>query len=111
MANQTLDRVTFRTSRLMDFCSEKELIAQTGHDTQDWPLVALKELMDNSLDPCEEGRVAPVINVTVNEHGITVQDNGPGLPKRLSRPSWIIVSGYLPEKPMCHPPEAHRATL
>jgi hypothetical protein len=27
-----LKRTTFRTSRLLDFCSKKELIAQTGHD-------------------------------------------------------------------------------
>ena len=40
-------RTTFQTSRLLDFCSEKELTAQTGHDPNDWPLVILKELMDN----------------------------------------------------------------
>ena len=27
----TLERTTLRTSRLLDFCSRKELIAQTGH--------------------------------------------------------------------------------
>jgi hypothetical protein len=26
-----LERTAFRTSRLLDFCSRKELIAQTGH--------------------------------------------------------------------------------
>ena len=26
-----LNRTTLRTSRLLDFCSRKELIAQTGH--------------------------------------------------------------------------------
>jgi DNA topoisomerase VI subunit B len=81
VANQTLDRVTFRTSRLLDFCSEKELIAQTGHNKNDWPLVVLKELMDNALDACEEARIPPVISVTVNSQGITVSDNGPGLPE------------------------------
>ena len=30
---QKLERTTLRTSRLLDFCSEKELIAQTGHQT------------------------------------------------------------------------------
>ncbi len=34
-----LDRTTLRTSRLMDFCSRKELIAQTGHQPDAWPLV------------------------------------------------------------------------
>ena len=71
---------TFKTSRLLDFASEKELIAQTGHRTCDWPLVILKELTDNAIDACEEAGVTPEITVTVDESGITVADNGPGLP-------------------------------
>lgn len=85
MTNPTLDRITFRTSRLMDFCSEKELIAQTGHDKPDWPLVALKELVDNALDACEEARIPPMIKVAVDHQGITVADNGPGLPEETIR--------------------------
>ncbi len=42
-----LQRTTFTTSRLMEFCSEKELVNQTGHSTECWPLVVLKELADN----------------------------------------------------------------
>ena len=41
--DQRLVRETFRTSRLLDFCSEKELQAQTGHEMADWPLVIVKE--------------------------------------------------------------------
>ncbi len=63
---QKLERTTLRTSRLLDFCSEKELIAQTGHQTDAWPLVVLKELVDNALDACEEAEVAPVIEVVVD---------------------------------------------
>lgn len=76
----TLQRTTLRTSRLLDFASEKELIAQTGHRPEQWPLVILKELVDNALDACEEAGAAPVIEVKVNDSGITVTDNGPGLP-------------------------------
>jgi DNA topoisomerase VI subunit B len=76
-----LRRTTFNTSRLLDFCSEKELVAQTGHQKADWPLVVLKELMDNALDACEEEGIAPEISVTVDSQGITVADNGPGLPE------------------------------
>jgi hypothetical protein len=65
---------------MMDFCSEKELVAQTGHESADWPLVVLKELVDNALDACEESRVAPVVDVRVGDDGITVTDNGPGIP-------------------------------
>jgi DNA topoisomerase VI subunit B len=75
----TLQRTTLRTSRLLDFCSRKELIAQTGHQPEDWPLVVLKELVDNGLDACEEAGIAPEITVCVDENGITVSDNGPGL--------------------------------
>ena len=77
-----LARTTFETSRLLDFCREKELTAQTGHDPDEWPLVILKELMDNALDACEEASVAPDIHVTVASDGISVTDNGPGMPAK-----------------------------
>jgi hypothetical protein len=76
-----LNRTTFRTSREMDFFSEKELVAQTGHHRQDWPLVIVKELFDNCLDACEEADVPPVLDVAADATGITVRDNGPGLPE------------------------------
>jgi len=78
--SDVLNRTTFRTSRLLDFCSKKELTAQTGHGVKDWPVVAVKELIDNALDACEEAGIAPVIDVVVDEAGITVRDNGPGIP-------------------------------
>ena len=31
-----LERTMFRTSRLLDFCSRKELVAQTGHQVASW---------------------------------------------------------------------------
>ncbi len=76
-----LERTTLRTSRLLDFCSEKELVAQTGHAVHDWPLVVLKELIDTALDACEEAEAAPEIAVKVDDGGITVTDNGPGIPE------------------------------
>ena len=50
----TLQRATFRTSRLLDFASEKELTAQVGHSRDAWPVVIAKELLDNSIDAAEE---------------------------------------------------------
>lgn len=76
----TLQRATLRTSRLLDFASEKELIAQTGHKREEWPTVILKELADNSIDACEEAGIAPTIGITVDASGIAIGDNGPGLP-------------------------------
>jgi DNA topoisomerase VI subunit B len=81
-----LERTTFSRSRLLDFCSEKELVAQAGHPKSEWPLVILKEVLDNSLDACEEAGIAPEISVNVNvgpEGGpseIVLADNGPGIP-------------------------------
>src|SRR5262245_25837042 len=68
-----LQRIPFRTSRLLDFFSEKELVAQTGHEKADWPLVALKELVDNALDACEEAGIAPDIRVAVHETFVLVK--------------------------------------
>ena len=48
-ATPTFEREPFTTSRLLDFCSEKELTAQTGHPRGEWPLVIFKELVDNAL--------------------------------------------------------------
>ena len=70
----------FKTSRLAEFCSRRELVAQTGHQVRDWPLVILKELTDNAIDICEEKEIAPEIAVSVSteEGTITIADNGPG---------------------------------
>src|SRR5207302_1349773 len=75
-----LRRETFQTSRLLDFASEKELTMQLGFERDEWPLVVLKELFDNALDGVEEAGVAPVLDVILDDFGITVGDNGAGIP-------------------------------
>ena len=45
-----LIREVFRTSRLPDFCSERELVAQTGHEKEEWPFISVRELLDSILD-------------------------------------------------------------
>jgi DNA topoisomerase VI subunit B len=44
-------------------------------------LTCVKELFDNALDACEEGDIAPAIEVSADATGITILDNGPGLPE------------------------------
>src|SRR3989344_5911049 len=49
-------------------------------------LTAIKEAVDNSLDACEEMKVAPDIFVTIEEvaaerYKVIVEDNGPGIVK------------------------------
>src|SRR3981189_173889 len=81
----SLQRETFSTSRLLDFCSERELVKQIGHGVDQWPLVIFKELTDNALDACEEAGITPVIDIEVTGTEITgteitITDNGPGVP-------------------------------
>ena len=77
-----LTRVPFTVSRLMEFCTRRELVNQTGHDVYEWPLVVLKELVDNALDACEEAEIAPVIAIAVKGCLVSVTDNGPGIPAK-----------------------------
>jgi hypothetical protein len=79
-AEPKLTRVAFTVSRLMEFCSLRELQNQTGHAYDDWLLVVLKELVDNAIDDCEEAEVAPDIMITVKRGSITIKDNGGGIP-------------------------------
>jgi DNA topoisomerase VI subunit B len=43
----------------------------------------LKELLDNALDACEDKNIPPTVTVTVGRDGISVADNGPGLPSEV----------------------------
>jgi DNA topoisomerase VI subunit B len=79
-AQRKLTRVPFTVSRLMEFCTRRELVNQTGHEEDKWPLVVLKELVDNSIDACEEAEIAPVISIAVKGDTIVVKDNGSGIP-------------------------------
>ena len=51
----------------MEFCTRRELVNQTGHDVWQWPLVVLKEIVDNALDACEETEIAPVVSIAVKD--------------------------------------------
>lgn len=80
MADQQLNRVAFSTDRTLEFFTESELTTQIGYGRELWPVVLVKELVDNALDACEATAVAPVITVTLEADTITVADNGPGIP-------------------------------
>ena len=85
MSEARLVRTAFKTSRFLDFASKRELVAQVGHEVEDWPLVVLKELVDNAIDACEEAEIAPEIEVSVSTERseIVVADNGPGIPAKV----------------------------
>jgi sensor histidine kinase regulating citrate/malate metabolism len=98
MTAAILHREAFEVSRSLDFCNKKQLTVETGHPPEEWPLVILKELLDNSLDAAEEAGVAPEINVQVStemlgEAGeIVITDNGPGIPPKVVEASSITRS-------------------
>ena len=76
-----LQRQVFTTSRELEYFSESELTTQTGYPKEDWwPGVVVKELIDNSLDACEQAGVAPEIGIELGGDSLTVWDNGPGIP-------------------------------
>ena len=79
---QTFRPETFATNRLLEFCSERELVAQTGHPVAEWPLYIQKELVDDGIDAAEEAGTAPQIEIAVDTSAgtVTVTDNGPGIP-------------------------------
>ena len=79
-AKKRLIRVPFKVSRLMEFCTRRELVNQTGHQESEWPLVVLKEGVDNALDAAEDAEIAPVVSITVKGNTISIKDNGPGIP-------------------------------
>jgi len=78
-SQRKLTRVAFTVSRLMEFCTRRELQNQTGHAVYVWLLVVLKELMDNALDGCEEAETAPVISIAVGPGSVAIRDNGTGI--------------------------------
>jgi hypothetical protein len=89
MTAAILHREAFEVSRALDFCNKKQLTIETGHPPEEWPLVILKELLDNSLDACEEKGIAPEIDVQVSTEmpggagEIVIADNGCGIPPKV----------------------------
>ena len=78
---KSVQRETHVTSREMDFFSQKELVNQRGHSRDEWLQVFLKETIDNALDACDDNDIPPLIEIRVHETGISVSDNGVGIPQ------------------------------
>jgi DNA topoisomerase VI subunit B len=80
LVSTTLDRTTFQMSRMLEFFGENELQIQIGFPRGTWPIVLLKELIDNALDACETADMLPGIEVTLEPDVLSVRDNGAGMP-------------------------------
>jgi DNA topoisomerase 6 subunit A-like protein/histidine kinase/DNA gyrase B/HSP90-like ATPase len=84
MTAPSLARKTFTVSRQSEFASTAELAKATGHPVERWPLVIVKELIDNAIDAAEGANIAPVVGVAIESDGsIVVADRGPGMPPEL----------------------------
>ena len=79
VAPRGLARKTFSVSRLAEFASVAELVKQTGHAVEEWPLAIVKELTDNALDEAEDAGTAPEIEIIVADNSIVVADLGRGI--------------------------------
>ena len=62
------ERETFSLSRELEYLSESELAKQIGYGREVWPLAIAKELIDNSLDNCEEHGILPEITGHTGQH-------------------------------------------
>ena len=69
-------RETFQISRSSEYFEADELTKQFGHSMAKWPAAIVAELIDNSLDHCEEVGVLPEVRITLSETGLTIVDNG-----------------------------------
>ena len=74
------ERKTFTVSRLSEFATESELTKQVGHGAALWPLVVVKELVDNAIDAAENAGLASDVAVVVESDRIIVADQGQGIP-------------------------------
>ena len=84
MPAQTAGRVAFTTSRALEFFSESELTTQIGYRRELWPLVLVKELVDNGIDDCEKAAKRAIeIGVELEKDSITVSDNGSGIAHKI----------------------------
>src|SRR5215204_2480264 len=85
MTELRLHRTTFSQSRAAEYLDLETLQKLTGRPAQDFPLVVVKELLDNALDAAETARVSvPRVGVVVRHRGsflvLEVHDNGVGIP-------------------------------
>jgi DNA topoisomerase VI subunit B len=84
MNEQRCNRVAFTTSRALEFFSEGELTTQIGYRKELWPLVLIKELIDNAIDATETAATGPIeVQVELGKDKIVVSDNGPGITAKI----------------------------
>ena len=74
-----LTRVAFAVSRLMEFCSKRELQNQTGHSVYDWPLVWPRNCSTTRSTPARRPKSPRHHGRSSNRTGSSIQDNANGI--------------------------------
>lgn len=82
-----LQRVTLITPIGRDFFSKEGLQKALGYSEEWWLEALIKELVDNSLDSCENRDEAPEVTISINPTSFTVSDNGAGLASQIIKDS------------------------
>lgn len=73
--------ITSRDRNAADFEDRNRFGQQIGcTDPDQWPIVLIKELLDNACDAAERGP-QPRVSVTLNADSFAVEDNGSGIPE------------------------------
>ena len=85
--NKNLKRVTFETSRKLEYFTKKEIEMQIGYGKEWWPIALIKELIDNNLDACETANIYPEIEIEIGNNWFSVGDNGMGIPDKTIKKS------------------------
>jgi hypothetical protein len=84
VAGKRLERQTFEESRQAEYFDLRKLQTMTGQPLDRFPVVVLKELLDNALDAAEAAGAAPRLSVRLCRRGrllvLAVRDNGSGIP-------------------------------
>ncbi len=95
----TTTRETFTISRQLEYLSENELTKQLGYSRELWPLVLVKELIDNSVDNAEEIGVQPEVAVTIedssDEEKVQTRTSDDGLPCKVEtceKPRFVLLT-------------------
>ena len=95
----------FTVSRLMEFCTRRELVNQTGHDSVRMAVVVLKELVDNALDDCRGSRDrAGHFDRREGQHRSSSRTTAPAFRRRPSRRSSTTASACRRGKPTSRRP-------
>jgi hypothetical protein len=84
MGSTVLERITFQSSRAIEYFNLSQLQTMTGQNAARFADVVMKELCDNAIDAAEEAGRAPELRIKVRRHGrylyLVVRDNGGGIP-------------------------------